>query len=293
MAQAPALSVYRPAEAGGSARGRGTVRVRQVLSDSRRGLVVEGTLESRDDVPANPHDLIWLRLNLGNEPLDLYAHLEEDRALARGEWRFRTVGQTLPEAVAVRLKAAEGVPLGNVPFELLPLLRTPCDLYALAVLGIEALLVDRGTKLSFAVDEMISLARESAARVAETPALAGRIGALFGQDKRWGETLGPQRLVSETVTAADAFAMVPPSVWWDTLALLVRMIPGIGPDSICKDYGDAPAKAMHEVFRVSLDEVERLLILTRGLIVADWRHSREVRGAIGAVLKQTEKEGGR
>ena len=73
---------------------------------------------------------------------------------------------------------------------------------------------------------------------------------------------------------------MPAEVWWDVLAALVRTFPGIGPDSACADYGDAPSGGIHKVFDKLSGDLSSLLLRTRSLIVIDWRANREIHSVI-------------
>jgi hypothetical protein len=103
-------------------------------------------------------------------------------------------------------------------------------------------------------------------------------------DPRFAKSLAPHRLVQEPMEPMAALELLPPELWYHTLAAIVRLFPGIGPDSHCKDYGDAPALAMEAVFNKPLEELEQLLIRSRSLIVIDWSANREVHSAIRDVL---------
>ena len=275
-----ATSVYRPQHAGAPVRGRGTVRIRQVLPDAANRTILEGTFVTQERIEAGHMDLIWLRLNPGQGRVDLYAYLEPEAALAAGEWRFRTVGQRFDDHVAASLRAAEGVPIHNTHFEIVPLLSTPCDLYSLGVLAVRTLLVDNATTLPVALDEVLSLARQVGVNADGSVELGERIHGLFDGDGRWVESLGPQRLTREDVSPEDAFDLVPAELWWDTLAMVVRMFPSMGPDSACRDYGDANRGAIHTVFDRALGDLDALLLRTRSLIVIDWRFNREIHAVI-------------
>lgn len=278
------LSIYRPTTGGTPVRGRGTIRIRQTLVEGRKGVIVEGTLQSPESIPADTHDIAWLRLSLGESLINLYATVTEDSALAAGEWRFRTVGQVLSDKAVEDLKSAEGVPLQGVPFEILPLRSTPCDAYALAVIAVQALLVDKDSTLPVALDETISLAREAGAAGNATP-LPERIAGLFSRDRRWIDSLGPHRLILDDVSPEEAFDSVPSTLWWDVLAMIVRMFPGTSADSRCADYGDAPPGALQDVLAGALEESRRLVARTRNLIVTDWVANRETRDVIAACLE--------
>ena len=77
-----------------------------------------------------------------------------------------------------------------------------------------------------------------------------------------------------------AFELLPPELWHHTLAAMVRLFPDLGPDSYCKDFGDAPSLALEGVFNKPLEELEKLLVRSRSLIVIDWKANREVHSAI-------------
>jgi len=219
-------------------------------------------------------------MNLACGRLDLYGQLEQGTALAAGEWRFRTVGQRLPDETVKALRSAEGVPIAETPFEIVPLLSSPCDLYSLAVLAVRTLLVNSATTLPVALDEVLSLARQVAADYDESTGLGLRVRTLFENDKRWAASLGPQRLVHEEMTPEEALDLVPAEVWFDVLATIVRMLPGIGPDSIARDFGDAPPGGIHKVFERPAKDLGDLLLRTRSVIVIDWRFNREVHAVV-------------
>ena len=283
-AGAIATSVYRPATAGSPVQGTGTVRIRQVITGSRDTTVLEGTLVTQERIEPARLDLVWLRLNVGHRRLDAYAHLREDSALAAGEWRIRSVPMELTEEQIAALNAAEGVPFHGVPFQVIPLLSTPCDLYSLGVLAVRTLLVDSQTTLPVALDELLSLARQLAVEHDPNVDLRTRIQNLFAADDRWAASLGPQRLTHDELEPQAAFDLIPPTLWWDTLAALVRMFPGMGPDSVCRDFGDAPPGGIHKALDVAVADLDALLVRSRSLIVVDWRSNREIHAVIRSHL---------
>ncbi len=275
-------SIYLPEAVVVFSRGRCGIRIRQMFSDVRKGLIVEGTFQTRDDLAVHTHDLVWFRVNLPSGAVDLYARLEEDRALAYGEWRFRTIGQKLENAFIEGLKAAEGVPLHNTPYEVLPLLSSPCDLYSLAVLAIKTLMVNEDNSLPMAIDEVLSLARESAVGDVKEEGLPRKILELFEKDTRWGESIGPQRLVSKRLSCAEAFSVVPATLWWEALAMVVRMFPGLTRFSTCRDLGDASPRALHEVLNRCIQDADALVRQTRNLIVSNCAENQEIRQVLSA-----------
>jgi hypothetical protein len=86
--------------------------------------------------------------------------------------------------------------------------------------------------------------------------------------------------------------LVPADLWADTLAMIIRMLPGVGPDSVSADLGDAPAGAAHRVFDRAMQDLTKLLVRTRSLIFVDWRYNREVNAVIRDYLLDGESAGG-
>ncbi|MBN2131070.1 MAG: hypothetical protein JW741_16325 [Sedimentisphaerales bacterium] len=280
--QAGGTSVYRPLESSLPSHGRASIRIRQVSTEERGPTVVEGTFATQERLEMARHDLAWFRLALACGDINLYAHLETDSALAAGEWRFRTVAQSMDETALAHLRQAEGVPMTDVLFEVIPLLSSPCDLYSLAVVALRILLVDQANSLPTVVDEALSLLRQSEAEADGSVDMEQRICEAFGSDPRWRDALGPQHLTVDEMTPDEAFQCVPASLWWTTLAMVLRMFPGPGPYRQCKDSGDAPQGGLHKIFDRTLADVRGLIRRTRSLVVTDWEANRE----INAVLRK-------
>jgi len=278
-------SIYNPALNFSIVTGRCDITVRKIIPETDNAVLVEGTIYTQERLgPVGISDLARFRLSAPLVGAEIYARLSSDTALAKGEWRFRSIPQRLDEQTLGRLRDAGGVVLRNIAFEILPMLSTPCDLNALGCLAVRTLLVNEKRSLPEALDEMMSLAREIAqtAKPGEAAPLSSRIGEIFRRDPRWREAMGPQWIVDEDLSHDQAMDLVPPELWWDTLAVIVKMFPGAGPDSICRDFGDAPPHALAKVFDPVLVDLDRLLVKSRSLIVIDWRYNREIHAVIRA-----------
>lgn len=283
--------MYRPQLGIEAVRGLCAIRFRQVTVDDDGSATIEGTFQSDQRVKADGSDLVALQLNLAGERVEAFVKLESASAMAAGELRFRSVPQRVSVSQGKAMRAAEGVPMRDVAFEVLPLLSTPCDLYAIGVLGVKALFAGQDKSVAEALDEALSLARQAASLHAElggesAPSLADRIRLIFDADARWSGSLGPQRLGREKLSAEEAFDLVPPELWWRVLAAVVRMFPGMGPDSICRDLGDSRGGGAHRVFGPAMEDVDDLLVRTRSLMLIDWRYNREVHSVIRGMRTQ-------
>jgi hypothetical protein len=283
-ARSTGASIYLPEGLSAHLQSSGSVRIRKVLPPDQGRTILEGTLVMQERLSVSPHDLLWIRLPLPSGRLDLYGHWYAAESLAQGEVRFRTVAQQLPDSALAALRAAEGISFARSPFEVVPLLSSPCDLYALGVLAVRSLLVDDKTTLPIALDEVLSLARQVAAEHnSETP-LGARIRSIIERDARYASSLGPHRLNRQGLSPDAALRLIPMELWCDTLGLLVSLFPGMGPDSVCRDFGDVPALALEAVFNRPLEDLEKLLVRSRSLIVIDWTYNQEIASAIQAFM---------
>ncbi|MFG0326006.1 MAG: hypothetical protein ACF8SC_01880 [Phycisphaerales bacterium JB037] len=273
--------VYRPRLDQSGQRGQGSFRVRRVMDGGDGGSIVEATFQTQDLFTPRPSDLVWFVVTAGDHRVDLYAKVDRDSAMSGSEWRVRTLEHRLGDA-AFGIKSAEGVSMSGVPFEVVPQLSSPADLHALGVLGVRSLLVDQDTTLAVAVDEVLSLAREAGGR-AEDGRLASVIAGLFAEDGRWGKSLGPQRLLGESLGSGEAFGAVPGDLWFDVLALLCRVFPGAHPESVARDPGDARAGGLAGVYEPVRRELRHLLARSESLIVVDWTSNREINAVIRRV----------
>ena len=216
--------------------------------------------------------------------INLYAHLEKDSAMAVGEWRFRTIAQNVHETRISHLRNAEGVPIADVPFEIIPLLSSPYDLYSLAVMAVRILLVDNTNSLPVTLDEMLSLLHQIEAEYDESVGLEQQISEVFKGDLRWRQSLGPHHLVFDEIKMDEAYSLIPSELWFKTLATVLCMFPGPGPYGECKDYGDAPQGGLHKVFDRTMSDLDNLILRTRSFIVADWKSNQQVASVIQKFL---------
>ncbi|OAM90488.1 hypothetical protein OH491_02030 [Termitidicoccus mucosus] len=272
----PSASVYRPSFMGQPIRGQGTVRVRRVFADTGERTCIDATLVTHERVGHSASDILWLRLPLTGRVVDLFGRLDTGEGLASGEARFRTIPQDLDPAVDEALRATEGAVFPDTPFETIPLLSSPADLYSLGILGALLLTVNSGNTLGVAADDMIGFARKLVQENRPGEDLAARALRVAGADPRVRAALGAHRLAYDGITQDDAFGWLPPEFWWQVLATLARFFPGVGPDSFCKDFGDASPFNLEKIFDPPLLELDNLLIRSRSLIVTDWTANREV-----------------
>jgi hypothetical protein len=267
-----AASVYQPSGGGAATVGYGTLRIRRVMA-AAGGSVLEGTLTTQDRVRGSSRDCVWMRLPTEAGRCDLLCRVQPGSMLASGEVRLVSFEHALGPEASSGLKKLEGQQIHDVLFELAPLHGSPADLYALGVLAIRALLADADNPLSAAWDDVQTLAgqvrqaRENAPRETPPAPLAQVIAGILRADPPLSHALGPGRLVRLKV--APEHPLVPMELWSGVLAAIVRCFPGAGPDSVCRDLGDAPPAAIETVMDPLSAELTRLLARVRGMLIGD------------------------
>lgn len=272
-------SIYRPEAAGRPVRGRGELRIRKVTTSGDR-LQVEATLVSPDVTKASPRDLVWARLPVtGAGVIDLVGNIDAAEALAHGEARFRTAPRELGTGVQAALRAAEGGVFSGTPFQTIPLLSTPVDLYALGVLGVQLFLSGAKKPLATSVDEVLTLMQAVQGR---DEVLGRAAQKLAEEDARWNQNLGPQHH-GHAAGAEEAAALLPLELWWDTVTTLGRLFPGSGPQAFCRDFGDAPSHQIEAAFDGPLAAFEILALRSQSLLLCDWPSNRELTRVIQKV----------
>lgn len=280
-----AASIYSPATSSAPVNATGAVRIRKVHSQDDDTVVLEGTLSTQERIAPSQTDLLWLRLTLSSGRVDFYANLGE--GLAHGERRFHTLPQRVPKHIGLAIGSAEGVRFSNVPFETLPMRSSPCDLHALAAIGVRTLLVNDENTLPVALDEIFSLAQAVAAELKEGVEISARLREICAADPRWSTSLGVHRLLNpQSLTAEESLAYLPAELWWDSIALLIRCFPGLIPGAFCTDLGDAPPLALHSIFDPAIDALEKLSLRTRSILFVDWKYNAEIKSVVHAALQR-------
>ncbi len=290
------LSIYQPPQVALRYAGRGQFQIRKTFAEldadappdaevtPETPVVFEATFHTPEPLLAGERDVVWFRLNVPR-PLDLFARPDQRGRLGAGELRFRTVPRPFDPATLAALRAAEGVPLPNVAFEVIPRLGVAADLYSLAVMAVELLLVRDGDSLPETVSNVAALARHAGR--SGTGSLADRLVEAFADEPQFADLLGPHRLVSDPpITPAAARAAVPDELWFDALAAVVGMFPGLSAGGVAVDVGDTPAAGPAATFDPAIAALRSLVVRSRSLLAVDWQYNREVHATVAAMRKQ-------
>lgn len=276
---------YCPAGLGRRSELSVVIRPLRVSVDDRRRVSVEGGIYASSPLALGASDVVRFRLSEPGVGGDFYGTVLAEAPGLRRDFRFRTWPRELEAPAVERVRRCEGGKFENCWMELIPALSAPYDLYSLAVLGVRALVSHERNPLPEAVDALERLGREVgkglpagagfaqlSAAVAKALEPGPAYPALRAQHV-WGSLAGP----------GEGAVGLPPALWAEVLAMLIRWMPGLGAASQCADYGAVPAGGLHLPLQETLPQLEALTARARSLVFSDWEANREIREVLAAL----------
>jgi hypothetical protein len=272
-------SPYLPEGLGAHSFGIGSVRIRNVLTETD-GTVLEGTLVAEDYLGLDPHDLLWFKLPVGEQRLEFFAHVYTAEAVGPREARFRTVPTKLEQASSEHLLRTAGSVFARSPYEIWPLLSSPCDMYSLGVMAVRLLLANSKSNLPVVLDEVMGLARHLGKREKSEASLRSELDSLLGQEERLLDLVSPHQLIESGSSPLIARKRIQMDLWLDSIAFLLRLFPGSGAHCFCKDLGDVSPLALETVFDQPIEELERLLLRFRSVLLPGLSANEEIASVI-------------
>lgn len=283
-------SEYSPVSSAGM-EAEGRLRVRTVSGDAA-GTKVEATLETDFKLALGAGDLLRLSFGLAGRRVVLTCKWEPSPTKARNELLVTSLPEAIPEASRAELAAAsKGKTIPGVGVDVLQMLGTSCDLYAVGVIGMRLLLVDGSHPLGVTIDDIKSLAARLGEMNDRSAPLPDRIADTLRTDAAMRQLLGVQRLVWAETREESVAGAVSGRFWSRVLALLVRTQLGY-PDSECLDTGDSlsagdrsagaggASGGMGAVFRSWRKDLYTLVGEARGLIFRSAGPDAEIAGLL-------------
>jgi hypothetical protein len=237
-------------------------------------------LVGEDYLGVDSHDLLWFKLPVGNERLEFYAHVYTAESRGPKEARFRTVPARLSDSVTASLKRVAGTVFPRSPYEIWPLLSSPCDLYSLGVIAARVLLANSKSDLPVILDRVLSLSRLVGAEQTDELGLLTRLKSSIGKEKQLLDLVSPHCLGDPTDTPAQARAKIHWDLWLETMVVLLRLFPGTGSCSFCRDFGDVSPLALETVFDAPIQEFENLLLRLRSVLAPSLSVNEEIASVI-------------
>jgi len=282
-------SPFLPEGLGAHSFGIGSVRLRNVISD-RDGIVLEGTLVAEDYLGLNAHDMLWFKLPLAEERLEFYAHVYTSEMVGPKEARFRTVPAKHSDAIIALLKRATGTAFQRSPYEIWPLLSSPCDLFSLAVIGTRILLAHSQSNLPVILDDVLSLAQRFGKAANDGDFLA-QLKSLAEHDVHVLDLISPHALLEGSDSPAQARSKIQMDLWLETVTLLLRLFPGVGPHSLCQSFGDVSPLALETVFDRPIQDLESIAVRLRSTLLPTWSANEEIASVLQGQLAALSPSG--
>jgi hypothetical protein len=270
-------SPFLPEGLGAHSFGIGSVRRRNVITEAD-GTVLEGTLVAEEYLRLDPHDLLWFKLPVGDERFEFCAHVYTAEAVGPKEARFRTVPTKLPDAVAATLKTT--VAFAKAPYEVWPLLSSPCDMHSLGIIAIRVLLANSKSNLPVIVDDILGLARHVGKDPEQGQGMLPGLQAMLEKEPKLFELVSPCSLVEREWTQDQARSQIYLPLWLETIAWLLRLFPGAGAQSYCKSFGDVSPLALETIFDAPVQELEQFILRLRSLLVPSIMANEEIADVI-------------
>lgn len=260
------------------------------------GLAFDGILRTMGKIPPlSSLDLIRIQLPVGNRRIGILGRLATEPAAARGEIRFRSVPRVFEESAFAMLKSLGT--FGRVAFEVLPVVSTQCDLYALGVMGARIFLTqglnESNGQLREVLDRLITLAHglyDDARGAKES--FDARLLKLVEEDLAAANpthvtTLGPDRLVAaKEWECREAWRVVPVEIWADLIGLLGQLlVQSTRTDHALYDPAILTSPMIGHAFDEPLKRILSLARRTRTLLIQDGEFNAEVNSVIAGLLQ--------
>ena len=266
-------SPFLPEGLGAHSFGIGSIRLRNVLPETD-GIVLEGTLVAEDYLGLDPNDLLWFKLPVAEERLAFYAHVYSSEAVGPKEARFRSVPAKLSDAAVAALKRTAA--FAKSPYEIWPLLSSPCDLHSLGILATRTLLANSQSNFPVIVDDVLGLARRLGKEEGGEDKLLPNLSSLLEGEQKLRDLVSPRSLVESDRSPEQAWSLIHKDLWLEAVGLVLRLFPDPGAQSYCKGFGDVSPLALETVFDRPIQELETLVLCLRSTLVPSLYANQEI-----------------
>jgi len=266
-------SPFLPEGLGAHSFGIGSIRLRNVLPETD-GIVLEGTLVAEDYLGLDPNDLLWFKLPVAEERLEFYAHVYSAEAVGPKEARFRSVPAKLSDPAVAALKRTAA--FAKSPYEIWPLLSSPCDLHSLGILATRTLLANSQSNFPVIVDDLLGLARRLGKEPGGEDTLLPHLSALLDSDQKLRDLVSPRSLIEADRPPEQAWPLIHKELWLEAVGLVLRLFPGPGTHTYCKGFGDVSPLALETVFDRPIQELETLVLRLRSALVPSLSANEEI-----------------
>ena len=153
-------------------------------------------------------------------------------------------------------------------------------MHSLGIIAIRALLANSKSNLPVIVDDVLGLARHVGKEDEKEGKLCPGLKALLEGEQKLYDLASPHALIELDWTPAQARSQICLELWLETIAWLLRLFPGAGTQSYCKNFGDVSPLAMETVFDAPIQELEHLALRLRSVLLPTTAANQEIAIAV-------------
>ena len=280
-------SIYRPEALGQQRSLIAEISLLKIERDRESGLYeIHGTMRSPDleDASFVGRHLYFINYPIRGRRLRMVAEMSGADVQLADKIHIKTRKLLLGSEEQTAVESFLGVEQRGVYCEVLPMVGTPCDLYSLAIIGLELLYHGSGAPLALLKDRLFTV---GAACLELGPAqpLAERVAKVIREDPQLREVLLPEALGLSDSSSGRIGLPAEDRIWEGMLALLLRMVPGL-----LKGEGIAPNLSNENNFRLAhvfdeaFDEIAKTAAILRSLCVGDIHGMQLVRKVLDEMI---------
>jgi len=177
-----------------------------------------------------------------------------------------------------------GTSFAKSPYEVWPLLSSPCDLYSLGIAAIRILLANSRSNLPVVIDDILGLARHIGKDPVEEDKFLPKLKSLLEREPKLLDLVSPHSMIEFDWKPEQARSQILMEIWLEAIALLLRLFPGTGSQSYCKSFGDVSPLALETVFERPLQELETLVLRLRSALAPSLSTNEEIASVLLQVL---------
>jgi hypothetical protein len=149
-------------------------------------------------------------------------------------------------------------------------------------MAVRILLANNQSNLPVVLDEVVGLARHLGKEKPGEVSLPAELNAAFERDARLLDLVSPHNLIEAGGSPQEARNKISLELWLEAISIVLRLFPGTGVHSFCKDLGDVSPLALETVFDRPIEELERLLLRFRSVLLPGLSANEEIAGIISA-----------
>jgi hypothetical protein len=147
-------------------------------------------------------------------------------------------------------------------------------------MAVRILLANSHSNLPVVLDEVLGLARHLGKDAKKEDAFLPKLKSSLERDQRLLDLVSPHHLIESGGPPQEARNKIHMDLWLETIVFLLRLFPGAGAHSFCRDLGDVSPLALETVFNRPIEELERMVLRLRIVLLPTLSANEEIASVI-------------